>query len=744
MLAYNGGLPAAYEPVATLASLLIAIILAACGFALAARGSQVSATTGGLLVGVAIGAMHYTGMAALIVPGTIAWDPYLVAASLGFGIALATAAMQAYQSDRGAIWKSAGFLTAAICSLHFTAMGAVIVIPDPSIELQPSGINRTFMAMAIAGVTLIVLLSALAAAVIQKSNIRYEDALRDQNARFEEALRYLPVGLSMFDAEQRLIMCNAPYREIYDLSEECTRPGTSFSEIMRRHVQKETGRDDAESLEIVEEWIAGHFANIAGGKQFTDTQQLGDGRTVVVKVGPIAGGGWVDIQEDITERTQQEAKIAHMARHDMLTGLPNRLLLRERLEEVLRNARRDDKVAVLCLDLDRFKEVNDTLGHPVGDALLQEVANRLRDMLRERDVVARMGGDEFVIIQVAAEPSKEAASLASRLIDIVSAPYDVNGHKIVIGTSVGIAISPDGKCDVDLLLAQADMALYRSKSDGRATYCFFEEEMNTRVHARRKLEQDLRLALANGEFELHYQPLVNLERNEIAGFEALLRWRHAERGMVSPANFIPIAEETGLILPIGEWVLRQACKDAATWPDHVKVAVNLSPVQFKCRTLADMVFNAVAASGIAASRLELEITETVLLHDGDATLATLRQLHDFGIRIAMDDFGTGYSSLSYLRKFPFHKIKIDRCFIASLQSGDSSIAIVRAISGLGRALGLSITAEGVETQEQLDVVRAEGYTEMQGYFFSAPKPAAEIRTLFGAGATPPMKEIAAA
>jgi diguanylate cyclase (GGDEF)-like protein len=401
-------------------------------------------------------------------------------------------------------------------------------------------------------------------------------------------------------------------------------------------------------------------------------------------------------------------------------------------------------VAVLCLDLDRFKEVNDTLGHPVGDALLQEVANRLRDMLRERDVVARMGGDEFVIIQVAAEPSKEAASLASRLIDIVSAPYDVNGHKIVIGTSVGIAISPDGKCDVDLLLAQADMALYRSKSDGRATYCFFEEEMNTRVHARRKLEQDLRLALANGEFELHYQPLVNLERNEIAGFEALLRWRHAERGMVSPANFIPIAEETGLILPIGEWVLRQACKDAATWPDHVKVAVNLSPVQFKCRTLADMVFNAVAASGIAASRLELEITETVLLHDGDATLATLRQLHDFGIRIAMDDFGTGYSSLSYLRKFPFHKIKIDRCFIASLQSGDSSIAIVRAISGLGRALGLSITAEGVETQEQLDVVRAEGYTEMQGYFFSAPKPAAEIRTLFGAGATPPMKEIAAA
>jgi predicted signal transduction protein with EAL and GGDEF domain len=335
-------------------------------------------------------------------------------------------------------------------------------------------------------------------------------------------------------------------------------------------------------------------------------------------------------------------------------------------------------------------------------------------------------------MQATADPAMEPEALASRIIESISAPYNVEGRKLSIGTSVGIATSNGADVDGETLVAQADLALYRSKSEGRGTFSFFEEEMNTRARRRHGLEQDLRSALASGEFELHYQPLVNLESNEIASFEALLRWRHKERGLVSPVEFIPIAEETGLIIPIGEWVLRQACADAVTWPAHIKVAVNLSPVQFKGRALVESVFNAVAAAGLDPNRLELEITESALLQDSEGTLVMLRKLHELGIRIAMDDFGTGYSSLSYLRSFPFNKLKIDRCFITGLSDCDSSLAIVRAISGLGRALGLSITAEGVETQEQLDVIRNEGCTEMQGFLFSKAKSADEIRNYFPA------------
>jgi diguanylate cyclase (GGDEF)-like protein len=552
-----------------------------------------------------------------------------------------------------------------------------------------------------------------------------------QDARLTAALHHLPVGLSIFDPEHRLVACNRAYREIYDVPEELTRPGTPFTELMRYYVKRETGRDEPEELDNVREWIAGHFAKLACGKPFTDTQHLSDGRTVLARVGPIADGGWVDVLEDITERLQNEAKISHMAQHDALTDLPNRMLLSERLEQALKGARRGENVAVLCLDLDRFKEVNDTLGHSVGDALLKTVAERLRSTVRPSDAVARVGGDEFVVLQISAYPAHEAAVLASRLIEVISAPYELNGHQAVIGTSVGIAVAPDDGANPETFLAHADMALYRAKEDGRGTFCFYEQEMNARAHARRDLERDLRLALANGDFELYYQPLVNLERNEVSGFEALLRWRHPQRGMVSPGDFIPLAEETGLIVPIGEWALREACAEAATWPGHIKIAVNLSPVQFKIRKLVDMVFNALAAAGLDARRLELEITESVLLQDSEATRVTLRQLHDLGVRIAMDDFGTGYSSLNYLQRFPFDTIKIDRCFIANLSTGDeSSLAIVRAIGSLGRALGLAVTAEGVETQQQLEMVRLEGCTEMQGYIFSAAKPASEIRRHF--------------
>jgi diguanylate cyclase (GGDEF)-like protein/PAS domain S-box-containing protein len=432
---------------------------------------------------------------------------------------------------------------------------------------------------------------------------------------------------------------------------------------------------------------------------------------------------------DITERKRAEARIAHMAHHDALTNLANRVLFRQRLEEALNSERQSESgVTIFSLDLDRFKEVNDTLGHPIGDALLKAVTERLCSCIRETDTIARLGGDEFAIIQHAADQAPEAAKLAKRIQEAVCTPFDLSGHHVTVGTTIGIAIAPGDGTDPDQLLKNADLALYRAKSEGRGTYRFFEAEMNQRMQARRELERDLRNALADGGFDLHYQPLVNLERNEVCGFEALLRWDHADRGKVPPLEFIPLAEETGLIVPIGEWVLRRACTDAAKWPTHLKIAVNISAAQFRSRNLLELIVNVLATTGLAPNRLELEITESVTLEESEATFATLQKLHDFGVRIALDDFGTGYSSLSNLRKFPFDKIKIDRSFVSDLSHANvDAVAIVRSVAQLGVTLGMATTAEGVETGEQLEKVRAEGCTEMQGYFCSKPMAASEVQ-----------------
>jgi diguanylate cyclase (GGDEF)-like protein/PAS domain S-box-containing protein len=439
---------------------------------------------------------------------------------------------------------------------------------------------------------------------------------------------------------------------------------------------------------------------------------------------------------DVTERKQAEARIAHMAHHDALTGLPNRVLFHERLNESLaRLGRQSGGLAIHCLDLDQFKSVNDTLGHPVGDLLLRAVAERLGRCMRANDLVARLGGDEFAIIQTGVSGPHEAGGFASQLIDIVSQPYEIQGHDVIVGGSIGIAMAPgDGEVS-DALLRNADMALYRAKSDGRGIFHFFAAEMDRRIQSRRALELELRKAFTSGEFELFYQPLINLHSDEISGFEALLRWRHPERGLVSPAEFIPLAEDTGMIIPIGEWVLRQACAEARNWPRGVKVAVNLSSVQFRGRGLVQAVMSALAHSRLAPSRLELEITESVLLRETEANLATLHQLRALGARISMDDFGTGYSSLSYLRSFPFDKIKIDKSFVSDLADRPDCLAIVRAVTGLAASLGVTTTAEGVETQQQLDCLRAEGCAEGQGNWFGPPRPAADvIRMIAGRGA----------
>ena len=440
--------------------------------------------------------------------------------------------------------------------------------------------------------------------------------------------------------------------------------------------------------------------------------------------------GYLVAVVDITERRQAEARIAYMAHHDGLTDLPNRELFQERLKQALAGGRPgNDRVAALCVDLDLFKNVNDSFGHPIGDRLLRSVADRLRSQVLGNNLVARLGGDEFAVILTNVVSPNEASDYATRLIKTLSDAYEIDGIEVVIGASIGIALSPgDGETSEELM-RNADMALYRAKSDGGGVHRFFEREMDRQAQKRRDMELDLRRAFANGEFELHYQPLVDIAADRISGFESLLRWRHPQRGMISPADFIPVAEDIGLIVALGEWVLREACTEAAKWPADVKVAVNLSPVQFRSRNLVQVVISALAHSGLSPRRLELEITESLFLAETEANLAILHQLRELGVSISMDDFGTGYSSLSYLRSFPFDKIKIDRSFVKDLAQRSDCVAIVRAISGLGRSLNITTTAEGVETVDQLDWLRAEGCNEVQGFLFSAAKPAAEVEAL---------------
>ena len=439
----------------------------------------------------------------------------------------------------------------------------------------------------------------------------------------------------------------------------------------------------------------------------------------------------INVVEDVTERRRADEKIAHLAHYDALTDLPNRVLFRERIEHELQRTSRGSQFALLYIDVDEFKGINDSLGHHVGDELLKAVAARIRSCIRDTDHVARLGGDEFAVIQTDVANTQDVVEFVMRIHDAIRQPYECLGHHLTTDASIGVAMAPQDGTDLDQLIKNADLAMYGAKSDGRRTYRFFEPAMDARAKARLTLERDLRQALVDGGFEIHYQPLVDLKRDEVTGCEALLRWRHPERGMISPADFIPVAEDTGLIVELGEWVLRTACAEAATWPECIRVSVNVSPVQLKCPTLALKIAGALAASGLAANRLELEITEAVLIRDDETALAILHQLRAIGIRIALDDFGTGYSSLSYLKRFPFDKIKIDRCFVSDIAEIGGSSVIVQAVVNIAAAGNMTTTAEGVETREQMEMLRALGCTEMQGYLFSAAKPGAEVRRLFG-------------
>jgi diguanylate cyclase (GGDEF)-like protein len=549
--------------------------------------------------------------------------------------------------------------------------------------------------------------------------------LQRANVTIDEAINNMSQGLVMFDSSARLIVCNERFLELYGLSSETIRPGCTFREILDQRVA-------AGSLfaHDVDQHIAEILAEVGRGVDFSTTVTLRDGRIICGANHPLADGGWVATLEDITEEKRAEERIVHAAHHDALTGLPNRILFAMQLEQALKRVGRGERIAVLYIDLDHLKRVNDTLGHPIGDKLLKGIANRLLGCIRDIDTAARLSGDEFAIIQSSIDQPSDAAALATRIRDAIRTPIDLNGHQVVVDISIGISIAPDDGIELDELLKTADIALYEAKNAGRGTYCFYETDMNERMQIRGKLEQDLRRALANGEFELFYQPIVKLQDNTISAFEALLRWNHPDRGIVSPAEFIPVAEEMGLIIPLGEWVLRTACAEAATWPSEINVSVNVSPLQLANQNLVNVVVSAVASARIPANRLEIEITESVFFEKTSANISTLRQLHELGVRFVMDDFGTGYSSLGYLLSFPFSKIKIDRSFITGLSDKKESRAIVRAVAGLARNLSMDVTAEGVETDPQLEQVRILGCTEMQGYLFSHPLSAAQMHRKF--------------
>lgn len=565
--------------------------------------------------------------------------------------------------------------------------------------------------------------AALFASIDVTEQRKAERLLEERKRQLDSALENMSQGLCMFDAEGRITLFNERFATLMAVPQEILRGGSLRDVFRHRQAAGDfTGDPD--------EFFAKVLTDIREGRPMMRVRETPSGRAFRIIERSMPGGGWVSTVEDITEIRKAEAEIARLARHDALTDLPNRTLLKERMKEALLRVERGEQIAVLCLDLDHFKDVNDSLGHPIGDELLVAVGRRLCQCVRDVDTVARLGGDEFAIVW-AENQTTDAEMLARRVIEVVSAPYQLSGHEIVIGVSVGISISPSDGVDPDHLVRSADMALYRAKADGRGTYRFFEAEMDARAQARRTLELDLRAALIKGEFEPHFQPIYKTSTNEIMGFEALLRWNHPTRGLVSPSSFIPLAEQTGLIVPIGEWILRKACAEAATWSRPVRIAVNLSPLQFKSRNLISAVIGALSSSGLPPQRLELEITESVLLDNNEANMKTLHTLRDLGIKISMDDFGTGYCSLSYLRSFPFDKIKIDQSFIREIASRQDSMAIVRAVTDIGKTLGIVTTAEGVETAEQLSFVRAEGCTEVQGYLFSKPLPAHEIEALLG-------------
>jgi diguanylate cyclase (GGDEF)-like protein/PAS domain S-box-containing protein len=856
MLAYDPGPQIGYNIALTALSLIAAMVITSAGMAVAIYyPSRSAAPLGGAIVGGGVASMHYVGMSALELPGHIHWSLQLVFGSILVGMLFASAALAVAfhaRSVRG-ILVAAVLLTVAIVSHHFTAMGAAEVVPDPTHIVSAFALSSTALAIAIANAAVAVLGMSLATAIADRR-------LREQDRRLAIAVNNMSQGLVMFDAQERMVVCNNQYREMYGLSPDIVKPGCTLLDVIKNRIMTGSLERDAEEYRrtlvdamkrgettqwVVEasdgraisvinkptgngDWVATHediterrrseqelkrtkafldtvvenvpvtiivkelpdhryvLLNRAGERFFgipreqiigktvaevfspstaaniieNDEAVLQSGREIFFDVHPVATPGGetriarshrlpmldehdkvrylLGMVEDVTERKRAEARIEHLAHHDPLTNLPNRAALNECLATMLeRSAESKESFAVLCIDLDRFKEVNDVFGHSVGDAMLAEVGRRLQQASGGA-FVGRIGGDEFIIIAADGEQPAGAEALSDELLACASQEVEIDGHSLRIGLSIGVAIYPGDGQDAAALIANADAALYRAKADGRGTIRFFEHAMDKRLRDRRALQNDLRSAISRDEIELHFQPQARIN-GEITGFEALVRWHHPVRGLVPPTAFIPLAEESGLIIPMGEWILREACREAVSWPRKLQVAINLSPIQFRHGDLAGLVHSVLLETGIEPGRIELEITEGVLIGDFSRAVSILRRLKALGVRIAMDDFGTGYSSLSYLQAFPFDKIKIDQAFIANLDQNPQSAAIIRAVIGLGHGLELPIVAEGVETRAQLDFLASESCDEVQGYLFGRPGPIGDFAEIVGREDAPKRK-----
>ncbi|BCH33048.1 diguanylate cyclase [Mesorhizobium sp. L-8-10] len=706
MLAFSPSLPTAYDGLLTGASLVVAIVLTGFGmWAATAQQKLDNRLAGGALIGCGITAMHFTGMAAFEVPGHLAWDPVLVAAALaaaaGFGAAAVCVGLA--RSDWRARVCGALLLTVAICSLHFTAMAAVSILPDASVEISQSAATPFWLAVAVAIASFVILVITALALWI---DLRDQQRSRLEVTRMQGLADAAVEGLIVCDG-QEVATANASFLALADVSAKAIagRPLATFFPHRAVLDRLEAGLSEVFEAELT----------------------LPDGGAVPVELisRPVSYAGRPHVAvavRDIRQRKANEADIHRLAHHDSLTGLPNRRSFATRLDaELDRMAGQSGKyLALLCLDLDRFKEVNDLFGHAAGDAMLQKVARCASRVLDDGHMLARLGGDEFAVIVPGLAAPASASVVAEAILKALREDSQTAQSDGLASTSIGIAIYPTDASEPEVLLSHADTALYRAKAEGRNTYRFYEPKMGVEARDRRLMEHELRHAMTRGEFHLVYQPQKLLDSGEVVGFEALLRWTHPERGNVSPALFVPIAEENGIIIQIGHWVMETACRAAASWEKPLTIAVNVSAVQLHQTDFARSVETILAKTGLAAHRLEIEITETALVRDMSRALASLRQLKELGVKVAMDDFGTGYSSLSNLRAFPFDKIKIDGSFIRSVDTNEQAATIVRAVLGLGKGLGLPVLAEGVETASELRFLAAEACTIGQGYYLGRP------------------------
>ncbi|MGZ8286676.1 MAG: EAL domain-containing protein [Allosphingosinicella sp.] len=709
MLAYRPNLPIGYDLPLTLLSIAAAVTITGVGWTAALRGGRFGTLVAGLLIGVGIGTMHYAGMAAVKLPGRFAWDGTLVLVSVILGIALSAAALAEHRRRPRALpWRPALLFTLAICGLHFTAMAAASIRPDSRLAVPSAAIDSNVLTLAVVGMALVILAIGFLMVLFDRKLARnaIEEARRLRT--FADAA---VEGLVVIDGE-RIVDANRSFLRLAGFDSVGAVPERLSDLLIEVNLGALSMAPDAPPVEC------------------RMLRADGESREVEVLLRPLAWRGAelrILAVRDISERKEAAERIAHLAFHDALTGLPNRAVFADHLARTVAKAGESaDHVAVLCVDLDGFKAVNDIYGHPAGDALLIAAAQRLRSAVRGHELVARLGGDEFAVVQAGGEQPGHGGLLAQRVVEALAEPFAIGSDTVRISASVGVALFPADAADPESLVKNADMALYRAKADGRGTARFYEAAMDEALRRRRQLEADLRQAIGRGELSVHYQPLADLGSGSILGFEALLRWTHRELGPIGPATFIPLAEESGLILKLGEWVLREACTEAARWTPALKLSVNLSPVQFTQGDLAAEVEAILAETGLDPVRLELEVTEGLLIKDAEKAIVILERLKALGVQIAMDDFGTGFSSLSYFRMFPFDKVKIDQSFIRDMIGNPQARAIIRSVIGLGQGLGMPVVAEGVETAEQLDALRAEGCDQVQGYWISRPGPIAHF------------------